>query len=162
MKESRVHFHWQKDSSPVFRTGVSLHSHTLHSRESLDFIQRDTAKTPWLSGAIRKQAARYRALKGRDLDLRRAWWTPPLSARQAWRLEKAQIDRVLGCEAFVSITDHDNIDAGLQLHVLEETRDIPISVEWTVPYLRTFFHIGVHNMPPDQACFMMREMNPYG
>jgi hypothetical protein len=138
--------------------GVSLHSHTLHSRESLDFIQRDTAKTPWLSGAIRKQEAKYRALKGRELNLKRAWWTPPLSARQAWDVEKRQIERALGKQALISITDHDNIEAGLNLHVLEEMRDCPISVEWTVPFRRTFFHLGIHNMHPDAARGMMREM----
>ena len=95
MIKSRVHYQWQKDPMPEFRTGVSLHSHTLHSRESLDFIERATANTPWLSGAIRKQREKYRAIKGRELDLSRAWWTPPLSGRQAVDLEKRQIERRL-------------------------------------------------------------------
>ena len=80
LRESRIRYYWQQSQTQKsFRTGISLHSHTLHSRESMDFIGRVTANTPWLSGAIRKQQAKYRALKGRDLDLRRAWWTPPLS-----------------------------------------------------------------------------------
>jgi hypothetical protein len=161
MKESRVHFHWENAHVSPFRTGVSLHSHTLHSRESLDFIHRATANTPWLSGAIRKQEAKYRAAKGRDLDLKRAWWTPPLSPRQAWDLERTQIENTFGSDALVSITDHDNIDACLNLQVIEATRGCPISVEWTVPFRRTFFHIGVHNMPPDAANGMMREMEAF-
>jgi len=166
LKESRVHYHWQPGQRgnaplPPFRTGVSLHSHTLHSRESMDFIGRATAKTPWLSGAIRKQQAKYRALKGRELDLRRAWWTPPLSARQAFEVEKRQIERVLAMDALVSITDHDNIEAGLNLHVLEETRDCPISIEWTIPYRQTFFHAGVHNLPAETATAMTRAMNEF-
>jgi hypothetical protein len=166
LRESRVHYQWQEGhgqhaSLPPFRTGVSLHSHTLHSRESLDFIERATAGTPWLSGAIRKQRAKYRAVKGRELDLKRAWWTPPLSGRQALDLEKAQIERVLAMDALVSITDHDNIEAAVHLHVIEETRDCPISIEWTIPFRRTFFHAGVHNMPADAAKDMTRAMNQF-
>jgi len=161
MRESRVNFHWQKNSVPSVRTGVSLHSHTLHSKESLDFVERATANTPWLSGAIRKQRAKYRANKGRELDLKRAWWTPPLSARQALDLEGGQIERELGTDALVSISDHDNIDAGINLHALEEMRDCPISIEWTIPFRLTFFHVGVHNLPVDAAVSMTRAMNEF-
>ncbi len=158
MKNCRVHFQWVKEKAGIFRTAVSLHSHTLHSRESLDFIQRATKDTPWLGGAVRKQEAKYRALKGRDVDLTRAWWTPPLSARQAWKLENDQLEKVLDHSAIVSISDHDNIDAALHLHVLAGMEMSPISVEWTVPFRRTFFHVGVHNMPGGEATAMMREM----
>ena len=61
---------------------------------------------------------------------------PPL---HAWKLEKSQIENILGNEALVSLTDHDNIDAGLHLSVLDETRHCPLSVEWTVPYLANIF-----------------------
>ena len=159
MKNSRVCFHWQEnDFQSRFHTGISLHSHTLHSRESMDFIGSATANTPWLSGAIRKQTEEYRAQKGRDVDLSRAWWTPPLSALQAWKVEKSQIERTLGLRAHVSLTDHDNIDAGLHLRLLEEPRDSPVSVEWTVPWRQTFFHLGLHNLPFDQAPGIMREL----
>jgi hypothetical protein len=160
MRESKVFFQWQKESLPSFRTGVSLHSHTLHSKESLDFIQRATANTPWLSGAIRKQMLKYREVKGRDLDLKRAWWTPPLSGRQAWDLESAQIER-LGMDALVSLSDHDNIDACIALHALEEMRECPISIEWSVPFRQTFFHVGVHNLPLYAAVEMTRAMNAF-
>jgi len=51
---SNIHLQW-KDAAVInrFRTGVSLHSHTLHSRESLDFIYRAAAQAPLLSAAIR-------------------------------------------------------------------------------------------------------------
>ena len=159
MKNSRAHFHWQEKRFHLrFHTGVSLHSHTLHSRESMSFIGHATANTPWLSGAIRKQAEKYRALKGREVDLSRAWWTPPLSALHAWQVERSQIERSLGIRGYVSITDHDNIDAGLQLRLLEDSRDCPISVEWTVPWRQTFFHIGLHNLPSDAASSVMRDL----
>jgi hypothetical protein len=137
---------------------VSLHSHTLQSRESLDFIGRATANTPWLAGAIRKQTDKYRALKGRDLDLRRAWWTPPLSPLHAWKLEKSQIEQSLDLGAFVSLTDHDNIHAGQQLSMLDETRACPISVEWTAPWRQTFFHLGLHNLPAQEATSLMSDL----
>lgn len=157
MTRSKAHFHWQeRTAASRFRTGVSLHSHTLHSRESLDFIGRATRSTPWLGGAIRKQQAVYRARNGRDLDLKRAWWTPPLSALQAWNLEKRQIETTLDLNPLVSLSDHDSIEAGQHLQVLEETRDCPISVEWTAPFRQTFFHIGLHNLLPQQAGEMMR------
>lgn len=163
MRKSRIHFQWQPAcgiSAPTesFRGAVSLHSHTLHSRESLHFVKRATKNTPWLSGAIRKQEEKYRALKGRELDLRRAWWTPPLSARQAVELERGQIERLLDKSAMVSITDHDNIDAALHLQVLGGFETAPVSVEWTVPFRKTFFHVGVHNMPAAEATTMMRSM----
>ena len=157
MRDTQVRFYWQEGNfQNRFRTGVSLHSHTLHSRESLEFIDRAVEKVPWLSGAVRKQRERYRAIKGREVDWSRAWWTPPLSALQAWKVEKSQIEDTLGCEALVSLTDHDNIEAGMQLSVMDETRDCAMSVEWTVPYRRTFFHIGVHNLPAADTGGVMR------
>lgn len=162
MKDSRVHFHWHsRNAHARFRTGVSIHSHTLHSRESMDFIGRVTANVPWLSGAIRKQQAIYHARKGRDVNLKRAWWTPPLSPLHAWKVEKDQIENGLDREALVSITDHDNIDAGLHLSMLEETRECPVSVEWTVPFHHTFFHLGIHNLPSAQATGIMRDFTAF-
>ena len=158
MKTSGVHFLWQNHATAGFRTGVSLHSHTLLSRESLDFIQRTTKGVPWLSGAIRRQENRYRRLKGQELDLRRGWWTPPLSPRQAWDLEAGQIETKLQLQALVSLSDHDDIEAGMQLRVLSDGQDVPVSVEWTIPFGRTFFHIGVHNLPVENAAQVMREM----
>ena len=159
MRDSRLHLHWKRDSAAAFRTAVSLHSHTLHSRESMEFVRLGTKGIPWLAGAIRKQELKYRTLKGRDLDLKRAWWTPPLSAHHAWGVEKGQIETALGKSALVSLTDHDNIDASSQLCLLTETADCPVSVEWTVPFRETFFHIGVHNIPADGAADRMREMH---
>lgn len=159
MTDSNVHFHWHpRNAHAKFRAAVSLHSHTLYSRESMDFIGRVTANVPLLAGAIRKQKAIYRARKGRDVNLKRAWWTPPLSPLHAWELEKSQIEKVLDREAFVSLTDHDNIDAGLNLSLLDDTRHCPISVEWTVPRGETFFHLGIHNLPAQQATAIMAEL----
>jgi hypothetical protein len=61
----------------------------------------------------------------------------------------------------VSITDHDNIDAAGALHTLEECRETPVSIEWTVPFRGASFHIGVHNLPPQRARSLVRSMNEY-
>src|SRR5688500_9669066 len=51
----------------------------------------------------------------------------------------------------VSITDHDSIDVSVDAnHGLDSTK-APISMEWTVPFEYGFFHVGVHNLPPDRA-----------
>ena len=69
-------------------------------------------------------------------------------------MERGQIEE-LGLQALVSISDHDNIEAPLLLRVLTESRGTPVSVEWTVPWRGTFFHIGVHNMGPRRAAAKM-------
>jgi hypothetical protein len=54
-------------------------------------------------------------------------------------------------EPLVSLTDHDNIDAVNTLVEIHAGRSHPISIEWTVPFCESFFHLGVHNLPPDGA-----------
>jgi hypothetical protein len=161
MISSHLHLHWKDASTAArFRTGVSLHSHTLHSRESLDFIYHAAAQAPILSAVIQRGEARYQKLHGTQLDLGRGWWTPPLGAHDAWALEKSQIE-ALDQNAIVSLTDHDDIEAPVSLQVLDECRGTPISVEWTVPFGPTFFHLGVHNLPAAQAREIWNEIGSY-
>ena len=61
----------------------------------------------------------------------------------------------------VSLTDHDSIEAPMSLRVLEATRRIPVSTEWSVPWRGTVFHIGVHNMPADSATAVMAELKEF-
>jgi hypothetical protein len=147
MKSSTVfHYSWRDPSVAArFRTGVSLHSHTLHSRERLDFlfgILRTCAPLRW---AVRREQIR-RQDSSATPDFSRVWYTPPLGPRQAWEVEARQLEDRLGLNPLVSITDHDAIDAPLALRLLHRTRHAPVSVEWTVPFRDTFFHLGVHNM----------------
>lgn len=138
---------WEKAAGrSQFQTGVSLHSHTLHSRESLDFIPRLSGQIPVLGSLVRWELERYRRIHGADLDWENAWWTPPLSPRQAWEVETSQIERS-GLRALVSLTDHDNIDAPLALRATEFGAQTPVSFEWTFPYFDTFFHFGIHQLP---------------
>jgi hypothetical protein len=151
MNHSKIHLEEGGTSARQFRSAVSLHSHTLHSHETLTFINRLARRIGPIGAALEGGKAKYESLHGSSLDLRRAWWTPPLAPRDAWAVEKQQIECRLGVKALISLTDHDDIEAPLSLRVLEECRDIPISVEWTVPYGPTFFHLGVHNLASDQA-----------
>lgn len=153
---------WWKDRSACrsFRTGVSLHSHTRHSREYLDFIPRYLEKIPLLAWLVRREA-RWRGLEDIRPEFSRAWWTPPLSPRAAWMLEKSQIENSLQKNALVSITDHDTIEAQGELRAFNESRDTPVSLEWTAPYCGSLFHFGVHNLPLQDARFLVESMNRY-
>jgi hypothetical protein len=140
---------------------VSLHSHTLHSREYLSFIPQYLERIPLLAW-VALHEARWHGLDSIPADeFSRAWWTPPLSPREALAVEKSQIENSLQKAALVSITDHDNIDAAAELRAIDETRSAPVSVEWTAPYCGSSFHLGVHNLPPLEAASLVRSMNRY-
>lgn len=157
MRSSRLHFFWRDRSVRTrFRGGVSLHSHTLHSEESLSFIPHYTAKFPPMRYAIRLQERRYYRDTGRALDFSRAFWRPPLAPREAYDLERRQLQDQLDVEAMVSLTDHDDIQAGSMLRLLEPKA--AISVEWTIPYAPSFFHLGIHNLPQDCAPAIMSDL----
>lgn len=151
---TQIHQLWKnRHAAESFRSGVSLHSHTLHSRENMAFLPRHAYRIPVISDLIRRHERTFLRTKGRELDYNRAWWTPPLPPADAYRLESAQI-RELGLEPMVSLTDHDSIEAGRELQLLET--GAPVSVEWTVPYGPSFLHIGVHNLPAGDAPNWMR------
>jgi len=157
MNGGKLHFLW-RDHAPLkqFRTGVSLHSHTLHSMETFAFLPRYAAGVPLLDFAVRQQARIYKTRRGMELDFSRAFWRPPLAPREAYDLEKGQIEDKLDLDAMVSLSDHDDIQAGSLLATVEPK--IPISVEWTIPYGPSFFHVGVHNLPAKRAGTIMQEL----
>jgi hypothetical protein len=150
MCESSVQFSWRNPRfSQTFRSGVSLHGHTMHSEECLSFLPTHLEHVPGIAQIVRHyQRAPHR------VNFARAWWTPPLSPASALAVEREQIAK-LGLAPIVSITDHDNIEAGLALGIAHDTAITPLSVEWTVPYQRTFIHLGIHNIPrADSKCWM--------
>jgi hypothetical protein len=162
MSTTNLHLLWRDPSLPQrFRTGVSLHSHTLHSHESLGFVPLYTAHIPILGPAIQSQERRYFTRTGRHLDFSKAYWTPPLAPRQAYDLERQQLEDMLDTDGLVSLTDHDDIEAGSSLAVVDRLGPIPASVEWTVPFGPSFFHIGVHNLPPHRARSIMSDLALY-
>lgn len=131
-------------------TGISLHCHTLHSKEILDFVPYYAERIPLISYLWRREQRRWMSKYGRTPDFNSGYWTPPLTGRQVFESELRSIKR-LGFDGIVSITDHDSIEANLELREFVAKEKAPISMEWTVPFGDAFFHIGVHNLPAEAA-----------
>jgi hypothetical protein len=117
----------------------------MHSKECLSFLPRYLHRIPGVSQVTRHYQQPERGA-GPAVDFSRAYWTPPLSPAAALRLERSQIER-LGLEPLVSLTDHDDVEAGLALQVTHDRVSTPVSVEWTVPYGASILHLGIHNLP---------------
>jgi hypothetical protein len=161
MKATRIHLQWSPGfSTESYGAGVSLHSHTLHSRESLDLFYRAAGHSALLRAALRHTERRFRTSYGADLNLEKGWWTPPLAPLDAYTVEFDQIQS-LGLKPIVSLTDHDDIEAPMSLQAIDATRKVPTSVEWTVPLQNTFVHLGVHNLPPLRARSMMKRLKEF-
>lgn len=137
----------QKDLATKARTGVSLHCHTEHSKEMLDFIPHYAVKLPIIAQFYKKEQKKYEENEGKGIDFSTAFWSPPLPATSVYEIEKQQIESV-GVAPLVSLTDHDSIEANLSVNEVEHS---PISLEWTVPFEFGYFHVGVHNLPHDRA-----------
>ncbi|MCU0226968.1 MAG: hypothetical protein MUF01_04975 [Bryobacterales bacterium] len=133
------------------RSGVSLHSHTSVSKESIGILFEHGARNSLVSWVLEREKQRYFRRFGKPLDFERAYWTSPVTPHEAFVLEADQIRDTLGLDPLVSITDHDEIEANKLLQLIEGGQDIPISVEWTVPVENTFFHFGIHNLPKADA-----------
>ncbi len=148
----RISYLWQQDDiAEDYVTGVSLHSHTNQSRETLDFIAELGRRIRWLQPVMDRMEARARRLHSFNVNYAEAYWTPPLTPRLAFDLESSQIAR-LGLRPLVSISDHDNINAPMLLRTVASARHIPVSVEWSVPYGGDqSFHLGIHNLPSDEG-----------
>jgi hypothetical protein len=129
-----------------YRTGVSLHSHTSCSEESLKFVHMFLAMLPGTGHVMRRYERACEQKYGLRLDFARAFWRPPMLPKMAFELEAGQI-RGLGLEPLVSITDHDTIEAPMLLRTVPSARHIPVSVEWSAPFGDTELHLGIHNLP---------------
>ena len=140
-----------------FKTGVSIHSHTSRSKESLEFVGRLLESHSLLRTFVHVQKGAA-SRSGLQLDFARGYWTPPLCPRSAFEVEKNQIEQKLNMQALVSLSDHDCIEAPLLLRVIPAMHEIPVSLEWTVPFRTAKFHIGVHNLPATKAQKLMCEL----
>jgi hypothetical protein len=149
-----IHFDSGSPHGPQrYPAAVSLHSHTLFSRENLSFFGAWLRSTPL--------AAKLSCPHRRDLLLSRLWWTPPLPPGEVFRLEAHQIEQALDARPLVSITDHDEIAACRSVQLLHGVEATPISLEWTVPLGPSFVHLGVHSLPPARAEAMFGAMREY-
>jgi len=152
VRDPIVHHEWNESGlHRRYRAGVSIHSHTRHSHEDLRLVRRHALRLPLVAPVIRRELERLRTLHGRDLDVSRIVWTPPLTASGAERCERGAIERDLGLAGLVSLSDHDAIVAPLEMRGSEAGREVPVSFEWSVTYEETVFHLGIHNLPPARA-----------
>ncbi len=140
-----LHSHYDKAHS----TGVSLHCHTKYSREFLDFVPYYARMFPIVSTIFNLASNRFEKKNGSPPNFNLGHWEPPLEPLQLIESEAASLE-LLHLRPIVSITDHDSIEAGLDLHSSGVSQH-PISLEWTVPFREAYFHLGIHNLPPLQA-----------
>ncbi len=161
LKRTRLHIlHKPKNLSGEAKTGVSLHCHTEHSKEMLEFVPHYADKLPVISYFWNKEREKYIEREGKTPDFSTGFWSPPMTAHDVFNIEKEQINRA-GLEAIASITDHDSIDANLQIGETVANEKAPISLEWTVPFAYGFFHVGIHNLPPERAVELTKMLLDY-
>jgi len=161
-----VSYLWREPrAADGFTAGVSLHSHTNQSKETLDFIAELSTDWGVLQPLMRWAERRCQRTTGIQPDYARSYWTPPLTPRLAFDLERQQIEEKLQLPAMVSLTDHDDIQAPMLLRSLASARQIPVSLEWTVPYCsyaaQSALHLGIHNLPSATGAEWMRRMEAF-
>jgi hypothetical protein len=152
MPTSTISYLWRDPSaSKGFRSGVSLHSHTSKSHETLDFLANFGNQYPVMRPLLARLERRSEQLHGVRVNYAASYWVPPMTPKLAFDLESRQIEK-LDVAPMVSISDHDNINAPMLLRTVPSARQIPVSVEWTAPYGgQQAFHLGVHNLPSARA-----------
>jgi hypothetical protein len=162
MATSTVSYLWRDQDAPKgFHTGVSLHSHTNQSRETLDFLANLGNRYALIRPLLARLERRAESVHGVRVNYAASYWTPPMTPRLAFDLESRQIEK-LDLQPMVSITDHDTIAAPMLLRTIPSARRIPVSVEWSVPYGGVQdFHLGVHNLPSGRAAEWMRTLADY-
>src|ERR1019366_3197705 len=134
MANSMVSYLWRDPSAPrEFRSGVSLHSHTNQSKETLKFLAKFSRQHPAVRSLFARMERRSEVNHGMCVNCAGGYWTPPMTPRLALELESRQIEQ-LDVDAMVSLSDHDSISASTLLRAGPFEREIPISLEWSVPY----------------------------
>src|SRR3954463_1811749 len=152
MANSSISYLWcDQSAAQGFSTGISLHSHTNQSRETLSFLANIGAQHPVWRPLLARMERRSEINHGMRVNYPAAYWTPPLTPKLAFDLERTQIEE-LDLAPMVSLTDHDNIKAPMLLRSVPSARQIPVSVEWSAPYGGVQdFHLGIHNLPSARA-----------
>jgi len=134
MTQSTISYLWRdKLATHGFRSGVSLHSHTNQSHETLDFLAKWGGQHPWMRPLLARVEQHSEQVQGMRINYAASYWTPPMTPKLAFDMESHQIEK-LNLKPMVSITDHDNIKAPMLLRTIASARRIPVSVEWSAPY----------------------------
>ena len=151
-KLRQISYLWKdEEAAESYITGVSLHSHTNQSKETLDFLAELGKRIGWIHSLVSRVERRARTNHSFTVNYAEAYWTPPLTPRLAFELESSQIEKI-GLNPLVSLSDHDNIQAPMLLRTIASARHIPVSVEWSVPYGGDqSFHLGIHNLPSESS-----------
>ncbi len=163
MASTRISYLWKNArAADGFVSGVSLHSHTNRSKETLDFIAKLANEYSYFRSILASEEKRCRTHHRLQVDYARSYWTPPLTPRLAFDLESKQIAESLQLQPLVSITDHDDIQAPMLLRTVASARHIPVSVEWTTPFGKDqAFHLGIHNLPSGSGVDWMRAFEEF-
>jgi hypothetical protein len=161
MPLSTISYLWRdRKATKGFQTGVSLHSHTNQSHETLDFLANLGCQYSWLRPLLTRLEQRSERIHGVSINYAASYWTPPMTPKLAFDLETRQVEK-LNLASMVSITDHDTINAPMLLRTVPSARQIPVSVEWSAPYGEQSFHLGVHNLPSARAKEWMQTLADY-
>jgi hypothetical protein len=159
---STICYLWRDEKAASgFRSGVSLHSHTNQSQETLDFLANFCNQYPFSRPMISRMERDSAERHGVRINYSESYWTPPMTPKLAFDLERKQIEG-LDVAPMVSISDHDNIKAPMLLRTVPSARGIPVSVEWSAPYGGVqSFHLGVHNLPSARAAEWMAILSDF-
>jgi hypothetical protein len=129
------------------RAAVSLHSHSECSRETLEFIPRFARRIPLIANCFERSLTEYQSTYGRPLDFGEWYWCPPVTPVAVIDSEQAHLQRRLNLPGLVSLTDHDTVEGPRALRA-NGRADVPLSFEWSVPFEKSIFHLGVYGISP--------------
>jgi hypothetical protein len=116
----------------------------------LDFVPQLGASIPIVARHFARSLAAYEREHGRPLDLHDYFWRPPLTAGAVIASECRHIEDRFECAALVSLTDHDTMEGPRRLRA-EGHDEVPLSVEWSVPFEGTIYHLGIHAIRASQV-----------
>src|SRR5580698_3589462 len=92
---STINYLWRDRKAPeTYRAGISLHSHTNQSKETLDFLANLGNQYPVLRPLMARIERRSYELHGVRVDYAGSYWTPPMTPKLAFDLETRQIENL--------------------------------------------------------------------
>ncbi|HDI78042.1 MAG TPA: hypothetical protein ENF54_00205 [Desulfobacteraceae bacterium] len=153
-----------KDDIGEFNSAISLHSHTIYSKENLGIIARYANRIPIIRALFRKENLKRIKSKKRPIDFSSGYWIPPLSPESVYISEKGNIEYNLDLNPIITVSDHDDLTGCLILKSIYPETHIPISFEWTVPLNGHTFHLGIYNIPylmKDEIMEILRDNKGY-
>jgi len=85
MAVATVSYLWRDQKAHEgYRSGVSLHSHTNQSRETLDFLANLGSTYSMICPLLARLERRAEKLHGVRIDYASSYWTPPMTPKLAF------------------------------------------------------------------------------